>query len=428
MAVGYDRVYTETTSGATGTRSHDITTGGKMDTGMVRGDGMFGWGTTRYLDAGKTAANAANAYRGAAENTLDQAHGTLIGAYEKLKGTNSGLLSALDGIINGDSGIDGYLQMATTNYGKINQYAEEAKAAAGGIDKSVDDVRSSANNITNIAESLGEYAPLLKEMGMSMFDDGGKLIESANPYLEQGNALLSLDSSAGGLAGTYAKILGMLDPSLAVTTAANDTRSAFEQAALATRRASARRGVSEGSGQSEAVRQQSGQMLAAALAAMKTKTRQSSMESYLAAMRGAFDDAQKMGATGASIASQGVNAKAQGANQVSSAAGILVSQGQLYGQAGSLHAQTGNLQAQKANALTAAGQLTTASGNLALGAANAVNAATSNRISAASAAGSIAANEMGAAAKVADQQNTQASYYAGMFNQFAQMAGYRMFE
>lgn len=379
MAVTFPKVYTTTSTGPTGTNIQNDTTNARLDE-FSRG-GMFGWGSSRHLNTGASAGVAANAYRGAAEGALGGAQGTLNSAYGIIR-------SQLDGIINGNAGIDGYLQQATSSYGKINQFAQEAKASAA--------------EITNSAVALGEYEPLLREMGETMFGEGGGLVGSGNEYINTGLSILGLDQSAGGLAGTYAQVLAALDPSLAVTMAASDTRGAFESQIAANEREMSRRGVSAGSGQNAALMQQAGRALATALAATKTKTRMSANKDYFEAMRGAVADVNALGNTGASIATQGVNAQNAGANTVKSAAGILVDQGQLHAAA--------------SNALTAAGQLTTASGNLALGAANAANTANSNRINAAS-------TEFNAAARVAEQQNTAASYYAGMFDQYAQLAG-----
>ncbi len=392
------------------------------------GDGV-GWSQetadkiNNSVHFGITSANAANAYRNATEDSLGRAQGTLDSAYENLQGMNTGLRTALDGIINGDAGIDDYLKLATENYGKVNQFATEAKEAASDITNSVSAVRKNATNITNSALALGEYEPLLREMGESMFGEGGKLINSGNEYINNGLSILGLDKSAGGLAGTYAQVLAALDPSLAVSMANSDTRSAYETQMAANARSSARRGVSAGSGQSEAMKQQAGQALATALAAMKTKTRMAANQEYFSALRGAVADANALGSTGASIVTQGVNAQSSGAQAVNSAAGVLVNQGQLHAAAANANASAGNLRASQANALTAAGQLTTASGNLAIGAANAINAATANRISAAKTSADLNSTEFSAAAQVAGQQNTAASYYAGMFDQFAQLAG-----
>ena len=377
-----------------------------------------------------TAANAAEAYREQTEKTLGDAGNSLSKAYGNYNQTNSSLIKALEGIVNGgvgSGGLDGYLKDATANYGKINQYAEEAKAAASGITNQVADVNKSAGEITNLATQLGEYAPILKEMGDTMFGEGGDLILNGEDYITSGRSLLGLDQNAGGLAGTYAQVLAMLDPSLAVTTAANDTRAAFEQTQKASQRALARQGVSGEGGRSAAMMQQAGQALATALAGMKTKTRQSSVESYLAAMRGAVADAANLGATGSGIVTQGVNAQAQGAAAMKSAAGILVDQGQLHAAAGGLKANAGNLLAAQANALTNAGQLTVAGGNLALGAANAKIAEINARTNAANAAANIATADFKGAESVVNNENQLASYYAGMFNQYATLAGNKLF-
>ena len=371
--------------------------------------GLHQPGWRNQINAAATAANAAKAYRSAAEDSL-------TGMLDTYKNNTSGILSTLNPILQGGANVDDYLQQATQNYGKINQYAEEAKQAASGITNVVNDVRGNAASITNIANSLSEYSPILKEMGQNMYKQGSDLVGSGQNYIGQGSALLGLDKNASGIAGTYANILAQLDPSLAVTTAANDVRGSYDAAMKEANRASARQGVTGGSGASAALRQQLAQSLATALAAAKTKTRQTSTESYLAALRGAVADANSMGSAGASIATQGVNAQAQGANAVESAAGVLVNQGQLYGTAANANAQAGQLLGTQANALTAAGQLTTAGGQLALGAANAKTNATNTQISAANTA-------LGAAAKEADLQGTIASYYGGMFNQYAQLAG-----
>lgn len=423
MAVTLPKAYETTDVGATGTTSRIETSVGAQD--EYNRTGVNGWGSKRYLNAQASAGAAADIYRRQAENALGDAQGTLGTAYGNLRDQNAVLRTALDGIVNGDSGIDGYLQQATANYGKINQYAQEAKDAAADIGNSVDAVRQNASDITNTANALGEYEPILRKMGETMFDEGTGLVGSGNEYISTGLSILGLDESAGGLAGTYAKVLAALDPSLAVSMAANDTRGAYETQTAANERAAARRGVTSGSGQSAATMQQAGQALATALATTKTKTRMDAAKSYFEAMRGAVADANSLGSTGASIVTQGVNAQGAGANAVDSAAGVLVNKGQLQASAANANATAGSLRASQANALTAAGQLTTAAGNLALGAAGAVNNATANRISAANAAGSLNSAEFGAAAKVAEQQNTAASYYAGMFDQYAQLAGSR---
>ena len=420
MAVTIPKVYTEYQSSPLGLTQKNVSSPFGLDEFQ---EGFWHSSSGRIFNSSATAGAAANAYRDAAENALGQAQGTLNTAYGNLQKNNAGLRSALDGIINGDAGIDGYLKNATESYGKINQYAEEAKAAASDITNSVNDVRRNATDITNTAAALGEYEPLLRQMGETMFGEGSGLVGSGNEYINTGLSILGLDKSAGGLAGTYAQVLAALDPSLAVSMAANDTRSAFDTQAAANERAAARRGVSAGSGQSAATMQQAGQALATALAAMKTKTRMGANKSYFEAMRGAVADANALGSTGASIVTQGVNAQGAGANAVKSAAGVLVDKGQLQASAANANATAGNLRAAQANALTAAGQLTTAGGNLAIGAANAVNQATANRIHAANTSGSLNSAEFVAAAKVADQQNTSASYYAGMFDQYAQLAG-----
>lgn len=199
MAVTLPKVYETITTGATGLRKTTQTTPQTLDE-YSRG-GMFGWGEHRYLNEAASAGQAANAYRNAAENALGQAQGTLNTAYGNLQGYNAGLRSALDGIINGDAGIDDYLKQATENYGKINQFAEEAKAAADDITNSVSAVRQNASDITNTAVALGEYEPLLREMGETMFGEGGELVSSGNKYISTGLSILGLDKSAGGLPG-----------------------------------------------------------------------------------------------------------------------------------------------------------------------------------------------------------------------------------
>ena len=350
-----------------------------------------------YYDRLK-AANAAKQYRLGAEDALS-----------RMRGATDVLTPLVSGV-----GIDGYLQDATANYGKINRFADEAAETARGITTDVENVRKSANDITNIAASLREYEPLLREMGETMFGEGGELVGSGNEYINTGLSLLGLDKSAGGLAGTYAQVLAALDPSLAVSMATNDTRSAFETQMAANERAMARRGVSAGSGQSAATMQQAGQALATALAAMKTKTRMSSNKDYFEAMRGAVADANALGSTGASIVTQGVNAQSAGAQAVKSAAGVLTDQGQLTASAANAYGTAGQLLGMQANALTSAGQLTTAAGNLALGAANA-------KVSEANA-------QINAANAIAGVEGTAMQYYSSMFNNFSTIAEGELFD
>ena len=110
QAIGTNGTWRDTSPNVIGGKSY-----------VVGNDGFLhehGW--ENKVNVAATAGAAANAYRNAAEGSLEQAQGTLNTAFGNLQGYNAGLRTALDGIISGDAGIDGYLKQATENYGKIN--------------------------------------------------------------------------------------------------------------------------------------------------------------------------------------------------------------------------------------------------------------------------------------------------------------------
>ena len=367
----------------------------------------------QVVDTQATAGKMAGQYQTEGENVLKSASAGL-------KASSSALQNALSPIVSNGAGIEPYLKNATESYGRINQFADEARQSAAAISDQVGKVNANADSIEKLALSLGEYAPILRGMGDTMFGEGSDLIGRGNSYIDQGLSLLSFDRNAGGLAGTYASILAMLDPELRVSQAAGDTMASFRTTRDATQRELSRRGVSSGSGANDEVMRQSANALATALAGIKTRTRQSSVESYLAAMRGAVADATNLGTAGSGIVSQGVSAQAQGANAMQSAAGILVNQGQLQANAANVRAQAGQLLGTQSQALTSAGQITATGGNLALSAANAKANDASTRINAANAS-------LGAAETTFNADSQLATYYAGMFNTLATVAGDMLF-
>lgn len=315
-----------------------------------------------------TLASAANAYRNATESSIDSAGATLGSAYGRTAATNNDLLASLAALVRNGAGGG-------------------ASATTGGASRYMDDAARSA-------AAMSGDAPTLRNYGGTMFNEGSLLFGAASPYLDAFKSLLSLDPGAGGVAGKYSELLSALDPDSLVAQYASDTQASFDNAAAQNERNLARRGVSAGSGASMGLRNQLERMKAVALAAAKTTARQAGLDRSLSAMRNAISDANSLGATGADIASRGVSAQSAGAGSVKDASGVLNAQGEIHTSLAKIANDTSSLQVQDMNA----------------------------RANAAQVAAGISNNTFNAARAVADSSLSAASYYAGMFNQYATLA------
>jgi len=261
--------------------------------------------------------------------------------------------------------------------GGARQFASNTDAALGNY---VNAANRSIGNIGQAAGRIGGLSGLLSSMGLDIAGQGVDLSRQASPYVGQGAALANLDSSAGGLAGLYVQALMELDPDLQAALAGARVSDQYAVQRGAMFRDAGRMGVNPNSGRFAGLAQKLALAEAADRSGAMTETRLNAQRDRLNALRGAVSDAQSLGSTGAGITARGIDAQRAGAGLQQTAAGLLVSQAGLNAQQAGIAGQTER---------------------------------------------AVAANE---AAKqsvqraVAEQQNAIASYYAGLFDQFAQIA------
>lgn len=218
----------------------------------------------------------------------------------------------------------------------LNGGVESAKSARDlsaahikSADADLDTARGAAANITNAvdnvnatAQSLGGYSDILRNMGL---DTAGIAA-----------AILNKDTTAGGLAAEYLTALGQagdaalkITPDRYVSQAAADVQSSFDNAKGQAERSLSRQGVSASSGAYGALQKQLATSLATALAAAKTKARQTGLSDQLSALTSRASMMKDALTTGAAL-------QQQGASNIESAAGIVQKQADLFATAGSL--------------------------------------------------------------------------------------------
>lgn len=192
---------------------------------------------------------------------------------------------------------------------------ETARGAAANITNAVD-------NVNATAQSLGGYSDILRNMGL---DTAGIAA-----------AILNKDTTAGGLAAEYLTALGQagdaalkVTPDRYVSQAAADVQSSFDNAKGQAERSLSRQGVSASSGAYGALQKQLATSLATALAAAKTKARQTGLSDQLSALTSRASMMKDALTTGAAL-------QQQGASNIESAAGIVQKQADLFATAGSL--------------------------------------------------------------------------------------------
>lgn len=165
---------------------------------------------------------------------------------------------------------DWYRQAMETLAGGV----DEARAAAERANARVQNAGTDLNGMRQTASGLGNYANLISGQGDLL----------AN--LSQ--ALLGGRADIGGLAGDYlgtidqyAELAGLINPERYAAQAAADVQNSFDNVRGQQQREESRRGVSAGSGASAALRQQYERALATALAAVKTRARQSGVSDQM---------------------------------------------------------------------------------------------------------------------------------------------------
>lgn len=279
--------------------------------------------------------------------------GTAISSLENIlrQGVNSAnagvgaAQSGVNAILSGGSDIRGAISDIKGQAGLVNQQGDA-------LSKTVGEVKEQYAKIDPIVSTLLGY-------GTGLWNAGGDLTRRAGGIFDQGNAILALDPSAGGLAGEFVKYWQQLSPDALVSQAASDTQGAFQNAQGQAERNLSRRGVSASSGAYGALQRQFATALATALAAAKTKARQTGLGLQGAQLDKMTAAANALLGTANTTEGTALQAKSLALNAQKGAGDLIATKGQGLAQAGGLQASAGQMFASAGNLFASAGNLQT---------------------------------------------------------------------
>lgn len=197
------------------------------------------------------------------------------------------------------------------------------------VSKDLDRARSSALGIGTAITNLNNTAASLNPFIKSLTDQG-------NLSLSLYDQLMSGNTISGSAADKYLGAIGLaadaaknITPDRYVSMAASDVQKSFDNAQEQMARNAGRMGVSEGSGNTAALRQQAAQALATALAAAKTKARQQGVSDQLNALT-------QTSSLYKDVLSTAQSAQQQGTQTLAQAAGVVQAQGDIFATSGNL--------------------------------------------------------------------------------------------
>ena len=251
------------------------------------------------------------------------------------------------------SGVNAVLNGST----QTQQAISDINAQAGKVNAQGSAVNSTAQAVKALYDQLTPVAKTILGYGDDLWNEGASLSSEAKDIFGQGKALVSLDPSAGGLAGEYIKYWNTLSPDRYVSQAASDVQGAFANSQGQAERALSRRGVSASSGAYGALQKQLATSLATALAAAKTKARQTGLDQQAAQLDKMVSAASTLYNMGNATEQNALTAKGQAVSAQGKGADVIATQGQGYASAGSLQATAGNLFASAGNLFASAGEL-----------------------------------------------------------------------
>lgn len=232
--------------------------------------------------------------------------------------------------------------------GQIKADSSAMREQAGLVNTQAGALNNTANAIISNADAMRPLADKLGGYGDTLWGQGQALWDQSKDSFGQAGALVSMDPNATGLAGEFLRMYGYLSPDRYVSQAASDVQGAYGNAWAQLGRQAARTGSSAGGGNRTALEKQYATSLATALAAAKTKARQTGIDqqsAYLGTMTNAANTFYNMGKDSAS---QAMAAQGAAGDLQKGAAGILSDIGGQYGAAGSLQNQAGGLYANAA--------------------------------------------------------------------------------
>lgn len=277
-------------------------------------------------------------------------------AISSLQNILSGAVNRADaGVSSAQSGVNAVLSGGSDirqTQDKISGQADKVNAQGAAINATADEVKAQYAKLNPIYQTLLGY-------GNDLWNEGASLSTEAKDIFGQGKALVSMDSSAGGLAGEFIKYWQSLSPDRYVSQAASDTQGSYSNALGQSERELARRGVSVTSGAYGALQRQFATSLATALAAAKTKARQTGLDQQAAQLDKMVSAANTLYNMGNATESNALQAKGLATSAQGKAGDIVAAQGQGYTQAGNLQATAGQMFSAAGNLYNAVGGLQT---------------------------------------------------------------------
>lgn len=243
------------------------------------------------------------------------------------------------------SGLNAILGMGAQIKNDTNAMRGQAglvNQQAGKLNGVGDSLISNADALRPLADKLGGYGDDLWGQGQAMWDQ-------SKDAFGQAGALVSMNPNATGLAGEFLRMYGLLSPDRYVSQAASDVQGAYNNAWAQLGRAASRAGSSVGSGNRSALEAQRARSLATALAAAKTKARQTGIDQQAGFLGTMTDAATKFYNMGKDSASTALAAQTAGADAQKAAAGVLGEIGNQYKGAAGVFGDAGQLYANAAN-------------------------------------------------------------------------------
>lgn len=251
--------------------------------------------------------------------------------------------SGVNAVLNGSEQTKEAIANINAQAGKVNQQGAAVNATA-------DQVKAQYDKLDPIAKVLQGY-------GDDLWNEGVSLSTEAKDVFGQGKALVSLDPSAGGLSAEYIKYWNSLSPDRYVSQATSDVSSSYSNALSQSQRALARRGVSASSGAYGALQKQYSTALATALAAAKTKARQTGLDQQASQLDKMVSAANTLYNMGNATEQNALTAKGQAVTAQGKGADVIATKGEGYAKAGDLQATAGNLFTDAGNLFASAGDL-----------------------------------------------------------------------
>lgn len=306
----------------------------------------------------------------------------------------------------GLAGVTGQVQSARQQSNKISGYADDILATNYQIQDRYNALLNDASTVRSLAT---QYAPGMRDYASSLSGMANTLWDQGTGLVGQGQSLLDLDASGGGLVGEYVSWLKSIDPDKYVSMAAADVQNAYNNTQGQMIRSLTRAGADASSTRTASFQQQFQQGLAAALAGAKTRARQQGNTERGAALAQAFGLASDFMTKGLSAQAQGAATQAQAAEVYSGAYSI---ESDAVKSAAAIEAQASELLGMISNNYKAAGELSSIAAGITLDSAKVIISAYGNVDSAYKA--------------LISAQSAQADYNAKMANTYASMSGSRM--